>query len=90
MVQSPGAARERLLRAFPGRGVSCGKNEAFRDVSEDDDVSGVRGFGTVFVERKWSDWKSFSAENESSTKFDSHSSSAKSSYCVIQRQKTNK
>lgn len=49
MVQSPGAARERLLRALPGRGVSGWKNGEFRDVSvvsvsEEEDVSGVNGF----------------------------------------------
>lgn len=78
--QSPGAARERLLRAFPGRGVSEWKSGAFWFVSEDEDVSGVWGL-VVVMDRNWRACKSFSAEKESSTKFDSHSSSAKSSCC---------
>lgn len=81
VVQSPGAARDRLLRALPGRGVSWWNSGGFCCVSEEEDVSGVWGFAVV-VERNWRAWRSLSAENESSTKFDSHSSSAKSSYCI--------
>jgi hypothetical protein len=41
VVQSPGAARDRLLLALPGRGVSWWKSGGFCGVSEEEDVSGV-------------------------------------------------
>ena len=50
--QSQGAARERLLRALPGRGVSGLKNGAFldvRSVSDEDDDSEAWVFETVVV-----------------------------------------
>lgn len=50
MDQSQGAARERLLRALPGRGVSGLKNGAFRDgrsVSDEDEDSEAWVFETV-------------------------------------------
>lgn len=50
--QSQGAARDRLLRALPGRGVSGLKNGAFRDgrsVSDEDDDSEAWVFETVVV-----------------------------------------
>lgn len=95
MDQSPGAARERLLRAFPGRGVSEWRNGAFRKVSSEanggsvsveEEDSGVCGFAPMAVdaaaapESSCSVFSSSSAENESSTKLESHSSSAISSY----------
>lgn len=90
MDQSPGAARERLLRAFPGRGVSGRRNEALRAVSSvendgsvsvEDEDSGVCGLTAPAPERSCNVFNSSSAEYESSTKFESHSSSAISSYC---------
>lgn len=90
--QSQGAARERLLRAFPGTDTS---EEKIWDemllfptvvlvVAEDDvSVIAVAAAGAVF-ELVAGDiiWRfcSSSLENDSSTKFESHSSSAKSSY----------
>ena len=50
--QSQGAARDRLLRALPGRGVSGLKNGAFRDgrsVSDEDDDSDACVFETVVI-----------------------------------------
>lgn len=51
--QSQGAARERLLRALPGRGVSGLKNGAFRNgrsvSDEDDDSEACWVFETVAV-----------------------------------------
>jgi hypothetical protein len=92
--QSPGAARERLLLAFPGRGVSGRRNDAltFRPLSSDENAgrvsveeedSGVCGLTAPAPERSCSVFNSSSAEYESSTKFESHSNSAISSYCLI-------
>ncbi len=83
--QSHGAARDRLLRALPGRGVSGWKNGAFREgsnVSDEEEDSEAWVFVMVVgPDKKWRAWRSCWAENESSTKFDSHSNSANSSYC---------
>ena len=83
--QSPGGTRGRLLRAFPGRGVSVGRNGAFLDdvsnggrVSEEEEDSGVWGL----PDRRWRVFSSSCPVNESSTMLgDSHSNSAISAYC---------
>lgn len=86
MDQSQGAARGRLDRALPGSGVSGRKTGLLAfgltgssrvDDEEDSGVSDLdpdKNSRSLFC-NVWS------IENESSTKFESHSNSAKSSYC---------
>lgn len=84
MDQSHGAARERFDRALPGKGVSCWKIglvglrvKVSGRVQEEEDS----GVGDFDVAKIWTLLcKFWSVEKESSTKFESHSSSAKSSY----------
>ena len=92
MDQLNGAARERFDRALPGSGVSCwkiglvGLRVKESDRVEEEEYSGVGDFDVAKIWRLLC--KFWSVENESSTKFESHSSSAKSSYCK-QKIKTN-
>ena len=83
--QSQGAARERLLRALPGTDTSVMKIGAWaRGVCDDEVLRAAFG-----AEMSWRLFRS-SLENESSTKFESHSSSAKSSYCSTPKNQKNK
>lgn len=87
--QSQGAARERLLRALPGTDMSEGKmGDGFvmLAAAAEEEVSVVAGKAVVeravpfwVGEMRWRFCRS-SVENDSSTKFDSHSRSDKSSY----------
>lgn len=77
--QSQGGARERLDRAFAGCGMSCWKIGLLSDRVDEEDDSGVGDFDVANIWRLLC--KFWSVEKESSTKFESHSSSAKSSYC---------
>lgn len=80
--QSQGAARERLLRALPGTETSEGNMGGAWARGGTWDIDEVAMWGGLFVgEIKWRWFWNSSLEKESSTKFESHSSSAKSSYC---------
>ena len=84
-VQLHGAARDRLLRALAGTDIS-GRNIGllllFRiDGSCCGVVSDVSSTVRAFMPDIICSFCKSSLENDSSTKFDSHSSSAKSSYC---------
>lgn len=80
--QSQGAARERLLLALPGTETSVEKIGGECVVVTEEEVSvaallaAAAEGAVVFEGMKWRS----SVEKDSSTKFDSHSSSAKSSY----------
>lgn len=80
--QSHGAARERLLRALPGTETSVGNTDGGGEwvVMAEEEVSAETAVAAGAVLVVGMKWRS-SVENDSSTKFDNHSSSAKSSYC---------
>lgn len=82
--QSQGAARERLLRAFPGTDTSDGKIGGGGELvvmTEEEVVSAVTALAAAVVLVAGMKRRS-SVEKDSSTKLESHSSSAKSSYCL--------
>lgn len=80
--QSHGGARERLLRALPGTETSDGKTGGGVEwvVMAEEEVSAAAVLAAAAALVAGMKWRS-SVEKDSSTKFDSHSSSAKSSYC---------
>ncbi|ONK69750.1 uncharacterized protein A4U43_C05F26330 [Asparagus officinalis] len=94
-----GAARERLLRALPGTMEASGRKEdgfcavrlpaedgiEMERVSDEDEFEPETKFEPALTpEMSWS-FRRSSLENDSSTKLESHSSSANSSYCKRKR-----